>query len=147
MSTIVYKIADTTEEFDQAISVRVAVFVEEQGGRRGYDPDQYDATARIFIGILDNQVVATTRARKIQPNIFKIERVAVLPQFRRQNIGKMILNFAFNEVEKDNPQRIYLSAQTRAKGFYQKCGFVRTSDEYDPYQNGVSHIDMDYQLQ
>ena len=67
--------------------------------------------------------VALERA---QPEVCYLERLSVLPQFRRNGFGKALVNYAFNEAKKLGAHRVeigIISDQTKLKEWYKKFGF------------------------
>ena len=57
-----------------------------------------------------------------------IHDIMVVPEYRNQKIGTMIMNKLLekiNEIKKSNPDlRVYLGASKGKEGFYRKFGFV-----------------------
>ena len=135
---------ETIPEFIDAIMIRVDVFITEQGFKPGWEPDKEDKTARNFIAILENKIVATARFRESEPGTIKVERMATKKEFRSKDIGKTILDHMMIEIKKLNPKKVYANCQILAKEFYEKCGFKQVSEPYD--QNGVMHLDMEYDI-
>jgi len=67
--------------------------------------------------------VALERA---QPDVFYLERLSVLPQFRRNGFGEALVNHALNEAKTLGAHRIeigIISDQTELKEWYRKFGF------------------------
>ena len=61
-----------------------------------------------------------------QPDVFYLERLSVLPQFRRNGFGKRLVNHALNEAKKLGAHHIeigIISHQTELKEWYKKLGF------------------------
>lgn len=61
-----------------------------------------------------------------QPDVFYLERLSVLPQFRRNGFGKLLVNLALNEAKKLGAHRVeigIISHQTELKEWYKKLGF------------------------
>ena len=62
---------------------------------------------------------------------------------RRKGYGTQIMKtavkFATEELHADN---IIIEAQTYAKNFYEKLGFIQTSKPFD--EDGIPHIQMKY---
>jgi len=67
--------------------------------------------------------VALERA---QPDVFYLERLSVLPQFRRMGFGKALVNHVINEAKELGAHRVeigIISDQTELKEWYKKFGF------------------------
>jgi N-acetylglutamate synthase-like GNAT family acetyltransferase len=63
---------------------------------------------------------------RAQPDVFYLERLSVLPQFRRNGFGKLLVNHALNEAKKLGAHHIeigIISHQTELKEWYKKLGF------------------------
>ncbi len=61
-----------------------------------------------------------------KPDVFYLERLAVLAQFRRNGLGKLLANHALNEAKKLGAGRVeigMISDQTELKEWYGKLGF------------------------
>jgi predicted GNAT family N-acyltransferase len=71
---------------------------------------------------------------------YKIGRMAVLKQWRNKGIGAKLLQEAVNICKAHGSKSVYLSAQTHAIGFYQRCGFKVTSEAYQDLH--IPHVDM-----
>ena len=60
-----------------------------------------------------------------------IGRVAVLPPFRGRRVGRMLMGALEAQAQKLGAQKIELSAQEQAMGFYQKLGYQAVGDLYN----------------
>ena len=61
-----------------------------------------------------------------QPDVFYLERLSVLPQFRRNGLGELLVNYALNEAKKLGAHRVeigIISHQVELKEWYKKLGF------------------------
>ena len=78
-----------------------------------------------------------------EKKVFKIERVAVLPEFRRLKVGSLLINkiveFYLNS-KKNNS--IILHSQVSVEGFYKSLNFISYGDQF--YEDGIPHIAMEY---
>lgn len=123
----------------QLRAIRSTVFIEEQSVPPALEWDGQDAAARHLLACHNSGLaVACTRI-----NDGKIERMAVLKEWRRQGIGMAMLRAAMALCRKCGWLSMRLSAQTHAIGFYQQAGFVICSAEY--LDAGIVHQDMCYQ--
>jgi predicted GNAT family N-acyltransferase len=131
-----YKIYDKLTDDEKAI--RIKVFVEEQGFNEEFDSiDNYSKHLVIYD---NNKPVAVGRYFTDDNEEYHIGRIAVLKEYRQFGYGKKVMQIIENEIKKTNAKRIVLSAQVRAKGFYQKCGYSQTGSIYlDEY---CEHIKM-----
>ena len=120
-----------------AFSIRRKVFVEEQG----VDPDlEYDKEdqAHHYLLILAGRPIATARWRETGKGI-KLERFAVLPEFRNRGFGEIILEEVLKDV-RPMDKTIYLHSQSRAVPFYERNGFVKEGEMF--VEAGIEHYYM-----
>ncbi len=121
----------------QAFAIRRKVFVEEEG----VDPDlEYDheEEAQHYLLLLGGKAIATARWRETEKGI-KLERFAVLPEFRNRGLGGIILKEVINDVVPLG-KAIYLHSQLRAVPFYERNGFVKEGEIF--YEAGMGHYLM-----
>ena len=141
MSTVV--IARTQQQRDDAMSVRLAVFVDEQRIPREEEIDDYDDVAVHCVGYVDDAPVAAGRL-VLMDGYGKIGRMAVLKQHRNTRLGAEVLAALEREGATRGLARFQLSAQLPARGFYERAGYTAFGDVYDDV--GIPHIDMEKRL-
>lgn len=117
--------------------IRQCVFIEEQGIPAELEWDQHDNGA-CFALALDAHGQAIGTARLLSAG--KIGRMAVLPTWRYQGVGRALLTALLQAARDIRLKRVYLSAQTSATGFYEKCGFQTEGHAYQ--EAGIPHQDM-----
>lgn len=137
---VIYKQTDDEIELNQAFEVRTRVFIEEQGVSRDVEWDGLDTNAIQFIAKNHDMVIATARVRFLSNSCAKLERMAVLKSFRKQGIGKQLLNtIEKNLINKQIP-KIILHAQWSAIPFYQACGYAEIGEPF--FEAAIKHIEM-----
>ena len=122
---------------EQAFAIRRKVFVEEEG----VDPDleyNHEEEAHHYLLLLNGKALATARWRETDKGI-KLERFAVLPEFRNRGLGGIILREVINDVVPLG-KAIYLHSQLRAVPFYERNGFVKEGDVF--FEAGMGHYHM-----
>ena len=82
----------TPEDLNISFKIRKKVFCEEQKISEKIEFDNLDHLCKHFLIDKDNSYIATARVRPKNKNIFKIERVAVLPEYRRLKVGSLLIN-------------------------------------------------------
>ena len=128
MAKILIKTVKTDKELADAKSVRIEVFQKEQRIAKELDFDDKDNEADHVIAYFDKKPVGTMRIRYVDNDkIVKIERMAVLQEFRSQNIGGRMMEYA-------------LDAQDHARKFYEKLGFKQEGEVF--MEVGIPHIKM-----
>lgn len=118
-------------------AIRTEVFIEEQHVPVELEWDDLDPLAKHLLA-LDSSGNAVGCARIIAPG--SIGRMAVKANLRRKGIGKALLNAAISVCNKYGWTKICLSAQIHAIPFYEKSGFIVTSEIY--MDASIPHRDM-----
>ena len=130
----------TAQEMTSCRDIRRTVFVGEQGVPESREQDGMDEASRHFAAFLEDKMVATCRVRFIGSTA-KIERVAVLKDFRSKGIGRILMKYILQELSPaGNIQLFKLSSQADAVPFYEKFGFKKRGNEY--IDAGLPHYDM-----
>jgi predicted GNAT family N-acyltransferase len=110
-----------SEPVFQARNIRYLVFVEEQQVPEALEYDEFESESQHYLLFLKGKPVATCRWRHT-PKGIKLERFAVLPEYRGKGLGEALVKHVLIEVLTEN-KPIYLHAQERVVGFYEKLGF------------------------
>jgi len=125
---------------DKAFAIRRKVFVEEEGVDPNLEYDSNEVTAHHYLLIIGEKPIATARWRETEKGI-KLERFAVLPEFRNRGFGQVVLDAVLSDVVKSG-KVIYLHSQLRAVPFYERNGFVKEGSVF--YEAGMGHYYMKY---
>ena len=124
-----------------AINIRQIVFRDEQ--KVSYQEDEVyeeQIKAKTYLIYFKEKVIGTIRYRYIN-DAYKIERFAILKEYRGLGYGKEVLNYFANMIwEKYNPCTIYLNGQMHAFEFYKKCGFSPVGEIFQ--EANIDHIKM-----
>jgi predicted GNAT family N-acyltransferase len=124
---------------EQAFSIRRKVFVDEQGVDRNLEYDKEDQSNHYLL-LLAGKPIATARRRETEKGI-KLERFAVLPEFRNRGFGEIILAEVLKDVMQTG-KTIYLHSQSRAVPFYERNGFVKEGEKF--VEAGIEHYYMKF---
>lgn len=137
-----YKIiAGVWEQLEKdAKLIREQVFIQEQGIAPEDEWDDLDATVLHFIVYDCERPIATAR---LLPQ-HSVGRVAVLLSYRKQGVGKILMQYIIDYARQQNLPYLKLSAQTYVIAFYEALGFVVQGEEY--LDCGIPHIDMTLEL-
>ena len=118
-------------------SIRNKVFVEEQGVPEALEVDGLDGNC-IHILVWDRESsIATGR---MTPD-GHIGRVAVMKNSRGCGVGKLVMNSLIQYASEQHYERVWLSAQCHAVGFYESLGFVAYGKIFQ--EAGIAHIKME----
>lgn len=122
----------TPEELQEALRIRHAVFVEEQGVPVAEEQDAWDATAVHLLAFVDGVPAGTARLVGA-----KVGRVAVLPRFRGLGVGVALMEEMHRLA---GGQELYLDAQVGVIGFYERLGYTAEGAEF--LDAGILHRRM-----
>ena len=126
-----------------AYSIRRRVFVEEQGVPEEMELDEFDLNALHALAYADSECIGTARLVTLSGsigNIGRIGRMAVLPKYRGQGIGRQLLEALLKASQSQNIKQVELHAQVSVIPFYEQFGFIAQGDIYD--EAGIAHRDM-----
>jgi predicted GNAT family N-acyltransferase len=115
-------VARTSEDIERAFAIRAAVFMMEQNCPYDEEFDGNDRTATHIVGYVDDEPAATLRIRYFA-DFVKIERLAVLPRFRRTLIAKEVVNTGIDFCRRKGYRRMYGHIQKRLLHFWTRFGF------------------------
>ncbi|AKD03722.1 GNAT family N-acetyltransferase [Pontibacter korlensis] len=139
---IIVKQADNERDLKEAFAIRETVFVQEQQVPRDAEYDEHEPTAKHYLATFEGTPCGAARWRKTDAGV-KLERFAVLPQFRNKNVGGEVLKLVLQDVQAAQPdQKIYLHAQLPAVNFYKRHGFVPEGDMFS--ECDIQHYKMVY---
>jgi len=127
----------TQEELESAFAIRRKVFVEEQGCPPELEWENEDVSTH-FIALLDYQPCGACRWRKTDKG-YKLERFAVLKEFRGKRVGQALLAAVLDDLPED-ADYIYLHEQVDAVGLYAKFGFAVEGEQFE--EAGIQHFKM-----
>lgn len=128
--------ADWHSERDVLLSVREYVFVKEQGVPLEMEVDEYDPLCLHLLAYVGDRPIGTGR---LCPD-GHIGRLAVLPSYRKQGIGRALLDNLILMAKQQDLVQVTLNAQDQAIPFYEKAGFVIDSDTF--LDAGIPHRSM-----
>ena len=123
---------------EAARHIREQVFLQEQGFTREFD--EADARALHLMAYCSRQPAATCRLL-MEPDGCHLQRLAVLPAFRKYGIASALVNRAADWARSQGAGQMLLHAQAQAEPFYRKNGYIRIT-EPDLEDEGVPHVWM-----
>ncbi len=123
---------------DDEMKIRMDVFSTEQGYVEGIDEiDERSSHVLIYI---DEKAVATGRVFLYKDKTYKLGRIAVRKECRKQNLGRVLVDELEKVALELGAEKTALSSQYPARGFYQKCGYEIVGESY--IEDGTEHIFM-----
>jgi predicted GNAT family N-acyltransferase len=141
MNISVMKIADP-DELPLLFDIRHEVFVVGQNVPKEEENDEYELTSTHFLATCDGTMCGTARWRATEEGV-KLERFAVLEEYRGKGVAKALLDAMLKDISKNKTVRgkkIYLHAQVYVVPFYEKNGFVPEGEEF--VEAGIRHLKM-----
>ncbi len=124
----------------QAGEIRQEIFVEEQGFHNEFD--EIDAYA-IHLLVLDGETPAAT-GRTFPDETGKIwhmGRICVRKAWRGRQLGRLVMEKLEEAAREQGAEKLVLSAQVQAKGFYEKLGYTAHGPEY--LDEFCPHVEME----
>lgn len=135
-SIVVIKAA-SQNELEQIYAIRTKVFVEEQHCAPELEYAHEEESTH-FLAICNDVSCGAARWRETA-NGFKLERFAVLADFRGMGVGRELVTAVLNDLPNTTKQ-IYLNAQLAAIPFYLSFGFVEVGEIFE--EAGIMHRQM-----
>lgn len=124
-------------------AIRQRVFVEEQRCPPEEEWDTHDATARHVLLTAGDRPAGCARWRVASHDgraAAKLERFAVLPEFRGRGLGRALVGWVVADAEQAGFTRQMLSAQAHLEAFYESFGFHRSGPDF--WEAGLLHTPM-----
>lgn len=137
------KLVTNQFELHTAFQIRKAVFVEEQGVSPEIELDEHDASANHILVYNRDEPVGTGRWRDVE-GIAKLERICILPTYRKLGYGKAIVEALEESARSKGFTQTKLHGQVQAQTFYERLGYQTVSEVF--HEEGIPHIAMVKQL-
>jgi len=119
--------------------IRTKVFIEEQNVERKLEYE-FEEQGNFYLLYFKNIPIATARWRETKIGI-KLERFAMLEEYRNQGLGGKLLKAVMDDVLPLN-KNIYLHSQVNAVTYYERAGFVKKGDMF--VEANIKHYMMEY---
>jgi len=119
--------------------IRTKVFVEEQLVDPGLEYE-FEEQGNFYLLYFENIPIATARWRETEKGI-KLERFAMLKEYRNQGFGSKLLAEVMKDVLPMN-KKIYLHSQINAVTYYERAGFVKKGKMF--IEADIKHYLMEY---
>jgi len=127
-----------------AHEIRRAVFMDEQGVSEAVEMDDKDDECDHVVMFEEDRPVATARLRRPEPEVAKMERVAVLEAYRGEGLGRAVMEAIERKARESGCTVAKLHGQTTVEEFYQSLGYETVSDEF--LEADIPHVKMEKQL-
>lgn len=132
------------EELESCFAIRIKVFVDEQNVPAEEELDEYDTSPEACRHLLlmdGDKPVATGRWKVYEPGVAKLQRIAVLKEYRSGGVGRLMVHGLEIDAREQGMDSAVLDGQLYAEGFYRKLGYTTISEE--PFLDaGILHVRM-----
>ena len=125
---------------DSAKTIRKTVFETEQGFVDEFDQIDEIATHFVMYDEEENPIATCRIFRGEEMDSYLLGRLAVIKEYRHQNIGSLMMQETEKYVRNIGGNSIALHAQCQASGFYEKQGFKQFGNIDD--EQGCPHMWM-----
>ncbi|MFG5778713.1 YbgC/FadM family acyl-CoA thioesterase [Comamonas sp. J-3] len=129
-----------------AMRLRMQVFVREQGIPVEIEADEFDVTSLHAVAINGlGMCVATGRMlpsanEATRSDVMRIGRMAVARPLRGTQLGRQVLDALVDAAQRHGKRQVELHAQRTAENFYRRAGFTVVGEPYE--EAGIAHISM-----
>ncbi|MBU6427478.1 MAG: GNAT family N-acetyltransferase [Cyanobacteria bacterium REEB65] len=128
----------------EALSIREAVFVREQGIDPELELDEFDAICWHALAYLEGEAVGTARLIFQDRFSAKIGRVAVLHEVRGHGIGAKLVRLLEDHARRSGVMTMALDAQIQVVPFYENLGYQVEGEAF--VEAGIVHRRMTRRL-
>ena len=125
-------------QMDKAKQIRVKVFVQEQNVPFEEDWDEEFSENYLILND-EEQAIGTMRWRDLGEKI-KLERVAVLEEYRNNGYGEMLVREVIKDIKSKTNKPITLHSQLKAIPLYERIGFKQYGELF--YEADIPHYAM-----
>lgn len=92
--------------------------------------------ARFFVALLNGEIAGYVGSHNVLGEVY-ITNVAVFPEFRRNGVGKALVEFLVDKMKTENAEFVTLEVREsniNAISLYGKCGFQKVGKRKDFYE-------------
>ena len=124
----------------QLRAIRTQVFIQEQNVPEALEWDGEDAHAMHALACDSAGRAIGTARLLLQHELAHIGRMAVLPEWRGQGVGRALLDEIMAAAQAHGARCAFLNAQTIAVPFYVRADFAVEGEEF--LDAGIPHLRM-----
>ena len=130
--------------FGEAYKIRFVVFVEEQKVPAELERDEYEDKCHHALILIGETPAACCRILPLGDDEWKLQRMAVLTEFRSKGLGKALAKEALEKIRRLGGKKVKIHAQKYALNFYEKLGFKQYGEDFE--EAGITHVEMSQDL-
>jgi predicted GNAT family N-acyltransferase len=141
----VIKVVDEAD-LPNVYAIRRTVFIDEQQVPAEEEFDRYEKESEHFLAYYDGVPCGAARWRETTGGTAaKLERFAVLKEFRGKGVGSALVEKVLTDVlAQKKYTRVYLNAQLAAIALYEKFGFTQVGEEF--LECDIRHMQMELRV-
>ena len=130
---------EVVSDASACFEIRKTVFIEEQKVPAQLELDEFDVKATHYLAHYDGNIAGCARTRLTDEGL-KVERVAVLKEYRSFGIAKEIMISIEKDAMSKKVEQIILNAQESVIGFYEKLRYEGVGEKF--VEAGIVHLKM-----
>ncbi len=133
-----------TNEYRQMVDLRYNMLRKPLGlsfSKEELEREKEDILICLFD---DDKLEGCCLLTEVAPKTFRLRQMAVISGLQGKGMGKVLMQFAENIARDRGYKRIMMHARKTAVGFYEKLGYIKTSDEFT--EVNVPHYYMEKAL-
>ena len=119
------------------------MFIKGQNVSQELEIDGLDDESEHVIARLDEKPIGCARIRYVDGKA-KLERIAILEQYRGKGYGKKLMEFLVDYCRKKDVSGITMNAQYYLLDFYKSLGFEPVGEKF--LEAGIEHIEMSFRV-
>jgi predicted GNAT family N-acyltransferase len=140
MTELKFKKVKSKSEMEISFRIRNLVFCDEQKISKEIEFDNLDHLCEHFLVYKEETPIATGRVRLKDNYSYKIERVAVLSNYRRLKVGSFLMREIIKIFSGLKDTKIILHSQLAVQKFYKNLNFSPYGEQF--LEDGIPHIAM-----
>lgn len=141
---VIKLIAHNSHDYQKMIDLRMEVLLKPIGIPESYINKEKEIQD-LLIGAFDNgELVGCCVLTSISENTIQLRQMAVKSYLQGKKIGALLVQFAEDLARENGYSKLMLHARNPVTGFYSKCGYTITGQEF--YEVGIGHFRMEKDL-
>jgi len=133
------KVVSSSKEFDDAMSVRRQIFVDEHHIDASLEFDGNDFSATHLIAYYENEPVGTIRLRYFK-DFVKLERLCVAKNMRKTNTSTLLIESSLSFCASKGFEHVHALCKQELLDRWKKAGFFPIEDTSNVEQNGMTLV-------
>jgi predicted GNAT family N-acyltransferase len=136
-----------SQDYEFCLDIRKKVFVIGQNVPLEDEVDEFEVFANHYLALFDGKPAGAARWRHVDDDYIKLERFAVLEEYRGKGIGSALVDKILDDIKKQympNIPLLILHSQVDAIPLYLKFNFEEEGEIFD--ECGILHRKMSLQL-